>query len=219
VAHDHHDHEHDHHDHDHHDHDHHDHEHGEHEHDEHELTDAEARAEAERLIRRDVALAQIRQYGDPVLRMRAAEVDAADDELRRITERMIGLMHDAEGVGLAATQVGILRRFFVCTLDGEDHVLVNPVVTPVGKDMEGDQEGCLSLGPIRVPVERAQQVVVEGQDLTGAPIRLELEGLPARVVQHETDHLDGILIVQRTDDASRREALGLLRPQPVIGVG
>ena len=145
-----------------HEHDDHDHEHDghEHEHDghEHELTDAEARAEAERLIRRDVAFAQIRQYGDPVLRMRAAEVEKADDELRRITERMIGLMDDAEGVGLAATQVGILRRFFVCTLEGEDRVLVNPVVTPVGKDTEVDQEGCLSLGPIRVPVERAANV-------------------------------------------------------------
>jgi peptide deformylase len=198
---------------DHHD----DHEHDEHEHGE--LTEAEARAEAERLVRKEIALTQIRQYGDPVLRMRAEDVETFDDELQRVTERMIGLMHDAEGVGLAATQVGILRRFFVCTLEGEDRVLVNPVVTPVGKDTEVDQEGCLSLGPIRVPVERAQQVVVEGQDLTGAPIRLELEGLPARVVQHETDHLDGILIVQRTDDASRREALGLLRPQPVIGVG
>jgi peptide deformylase len=216
VAHDHHDHEHDHHDHDHHDHDHHDHEHGEHEHDEHELTDAEARAEAERLIRRDVALAQIRQYGDPVLRMRAAEVDEADDELRRITERMVGLMHDAEGVGLAATQVGILRRFFVCTLDGEDHVLVNPVVTPVGKDMEGDQEGCLSLGPIRVPVERAARVKVDATDENGEPVSLELEGTDARVVQHELDHLDGTLIIDRTEPDARREALRQLRPRLVL---
>jgi peptide deformylase len=209
VAHDHHDHEHDHHEHDHD----HDHEHGEHE---HELTDAEARAEAERLIRRDVALAQIRQYGDPVLRMRAAEVDAADDELRRITERMIGLMHDAEGVGLAATQVGILRRFFVCTLDGEDHVLVNPVVTPVGKDMEGDQEGCLSLGPIRVPVERAARVKVDATDENGEPVSLELEGTDARVVQHELDHLDGTLIIDRTEPDARREALRQLRPRLVL---
>jgi peptide deformylase len=216
VAHDHHDHEHDHHDHDHHDHDHHDHEHGEHEHEEHELTDAEARAEAERLIRRDVALAQIRQYGDPVLRMRAAEVDEADDELRRIAERMVGLMHDAEGVGLAATQVGILRRFFVCTLDGEDHVLVNPVVTPVGKDMEVDQEGCLSLGPIRVPVQRAARVKVDATDENGEPVSLELEGTDARVVQHELDHLDGTLIIDRTEPDARREALRQLRPRLVL---
>jgi peptide deformylase len=213
VAHDHHEHEHDHHEHDHGDHDHHDHEHDEHE---HELTDAEARAEAERLIRRDVALAQIRQYGDPVLRMRAAEVDEADDELRRITERMVGLMHDAEGVGLAATQVGILRRFFVCTLDGEDHVLVNPVVTPVGKDTEVDQEGCLSLGPIRVPVERAARVKVDAKDENGEPVSLELEGTDARVVQHELDHLDGTLIIDRTEPDARREALRQLRPRLVL---
>ena len=151
-------------------HDHHDHEHDdghEHEHDdghEHELTDAEARAEAERLVRRDVALAQIRQYGDSVLRMRGVEVETFDDELVRVSERMKLLMHDADGVGLAATQVGILRRFFVATLDGEDRVLVNPVVTLVGSDVEVEQEGCLSLGPLRLPVERAARVKVEAQD-------------------------------------------------------
>ena len=196
----------------------HDHDHDEHDHDahEHELTDAEARAEAERLIRRDVAFAQIRQYGDPVLRMRAADVEEADDELRRITERMVGLMHDAEGVGLAATQVGILRRFFVCTLEGDDRVLVNPVVTPVGEDTEVDQEGCLSLGPIRVPVERAAKVKVEATDETGEPVSLELEGTDARVVQHELDHLDGTLIIDRTDPDARREALRQLRPRLVL---
>ena len=121
-------------------------------------------------------------------------------------------MHDAEGVGLAATQVGIVRRFFVCTLDGEDRVLVNPVVTPVGKDTEVDGEGCLSLGSVRVPVERAAKVKVEAQDAEGAPVALELEGYPARVVQHEVDHLDGKLMLDRTDAEARREALGKLRP-------
>jgi len=203
------------HEHDHDEHDHDEHDHDEHEH-EHELTDAEARAEAERLIRRDVALAQIRQYGDPVLRMRAAEVQEADDELRRITERMIGLMHEAEGVGLAATQVGILRRFFVCTLEGEDRVLVNPVVTPVGKDTEVDQEGCLSLGPIRVPVERAAKVEVDATDENGEPVSLELEGTDARVVLHELDHLDGTLIIDRTEPDARREALRQLRPRLLL---
>lgn len=193
-------------------------EHDEHDHDEHdhELTDAEAREEAERLVRRDVALAQIRQYGDPALRMRAAEVETFDDELRRVSERMTSLMHDAEGVGLAATQVGILRRFFVCTLDGVDRVLVNPVVTPVSDDAEIDQEGCLSLGPIRLPVERALRVKVEARDETGEPVSLELEGADARVVQHELDHLDGTLIVDRTDPDARREALRQLRPRLVL---
>ena len=203
--------------HDHHDHDHDDgHDHGHDDGHEHELTDAEARAEAERLVRRDVALAQIRQYGDPVLRMRGAEVETFDDELARVSERMKLLMHDADGVGLAATQVGILRRFFVATLDGEDRVLVNPVVTPVGSDVEVEQEGCLSLGPLRLPVERAARVKVEAKDETGEPVSLELEGADARVVQHELDHLDGTLIIDRTDPDARREALGQLRPRLVL---
>ena len=197
-----------------HDHDH-DHEHHDEEH-EHELTEAEARAEAERLVRKDVALAQIRQYGDPVLRMRAAEVESFDDELARVTERMKALMHDADGVGLAATQVGILRRFFVATLDGEDRVLVNPVVTPVGDDTDLDQEGCLSLGPLRLPVERSARVKLEARDEKGEPVSIELEGTDARVVQHELDHLDGTLIIDRTDPDARREALGQLRPRLVL---
>jgi peptide deformylase len=193
----------------------HDHEHGEHD-DLDELTDEEAQAEAERLVRKEIALSQVRQYGDPVLRMRADAVEEFDDELRAVGERMIQLMHDAEGVGLAATQVGILRRFFVCTLDGEDRLLVNPVVTPVGDDTEVDTEGCLSLGSVRVPVERAAKVTLEAQDAGGAPVALELEGYPARVVQHEVDHLDGKLMLDRTDPEARREALGQLRPRLVL---
>jgi peptide deformylase len=181
-----------------------------------ELTEAEAEAEAERLVRKEVALSQIRQYGDPVLRMRADEVEAFDDELRKVTERMLSLMHDAEGIGLAATQVGILRRFFVCSLEGEDRVLVNPVVTPRTEDTDVDSEGCLSLGTVRVPVERVTSVRVDAQDERGERVTLELEGLPARVVQHELDHLDGTLMLDRTDAESRREALGLLRPRLVL---
>ena len=195
----------------------HDHDH-DHEHDDEleELTDEEAQAEAERLVRKEIALSQIRQYGDPVLRMRADEVEDFDDELHKVSERMIALMHDAEGVGLAATQVGILRRFFVCTLDGEDRLLVNPVVTLLGKDTELDDEGCLSLGSVRVPVERVTKVKIEAQDADGAPVALELEGHPARVVQHEVDHLDGTLMLDRTDAESRRDALGRLRPRLVL---
>jgi peptide deformylase len=202
----------------------HDHDHDEHDHDAHDhehahdapLSDAEARAEAERLVRKEVALAQIRQYGDPVLRMRAADVESFDEELARITGRMTELMHDADGVGLAATQIGILRRFFVCTLDGEDRVLVNPVVTPVGDETETDDEGCLSLGSIRVPIERALRVEVEARDAAGEPVSLSLEGMDARVVQHELDHLDGVLLLDRTDAESRREALSQLRPRLVL---
>ncbi len=193
----------------------HDHDH-EHEDDEHEPTEAEARAEAERLVRKEVALAQIRQYGDPVLRMRAADVESFDDELARITGRMTELMHDADGIGLAATQIGILRRFLVCTLDGEDRVLVNPRVAPVGEETEVDDEGCLSLGSIRVPVERAVRVTVEARDAAGEPVAFELEGMDARVVQHELDHLDGVLLLDRTDVESRRDALAQLRPRLVL---
>ena len=200
-------------DHDHHEHDH-DHDH-DHEHDE-PLTDAEARAEAERLVRKEVALAQIRQYGDPVLRMRADDVEAFDEELARITGRMVELMHDADGVGLAATQIGIVRRFFVATLDGEDRVLVNPVVTPVGDETEFDEEGCLSLGSIRVPIERAVRVQVDARDAAGEPVALSLEGIDARVVQHELDHLDGVLLLDRTEAESRRDALSQLRPRLVL---
>jgi peptide deformylase len=193
----------------------HDHDH-EHEHDDEPLTDAEARAEAERLVRKEVALAQIRQYGDPVLRMRAGEVETFDEELDRIAARMIELMHDADGVGLAATQIGILRRFFVCTLDGEDRVLVNPVVTPEGSDTEVEDEGCLSLGTVRVPIERALRVRVEARDAGGEPVSLTLEEMDARVVQHELDHLDGVLLLDRTDAESRREAIAQIRPRLVL---
>ncbi len=148
--------------------------------------------------------------------MRAEEVETFDAELQKVTARMLDLMHDADGAGLAATQVGILRRFFVCTLDEEDHVLVNPVVTPLGPETEIDSEGCLSLGSLRVPVERAVRVKVDARDAADEPVSLELEGHSARVVQHELDHLDGTLMLDRTDAESRREALGALRPRLVL---
>ena len=111
-------------------------------------------------------------------------------------------MHDAEGVGLAATQVGILRRFFVCSLEGEDRVLVNPSSRRSAPRPRSDHEGCLSLGPVRVPVERPTKVRVEATDVKGEPVTLELEGCRRRVVQHELDHLDGTLIIERTDAES-----------------
>ncbi len=181
-----------------------------------ERNDEEARAAAELEVRRRLALAQIRQYGDPVLRMRAPEVSEFDDELRRVTERMIALMHEAAGVGLAATQVGVLRRVFVFHDEDEDHVLVNPVIAQSGKATAVDEEGCLSLGPVRVDVERPLEVTIEGRDASGEPVSYSLEGLAARVVQHELDHLDGKLIIDRTDPESRREALRVLRPRLVL---
>jgi peptide deformylase len=200
----------------------HDHEHGHehgHDHDDHdheraheEVRDAEAEA------RRRHALAQIRQYPDVALRLRANEVTDFDEDLRALAERMERLMDDAQGIGLAATQVGVLRRLFVFRPEEEGvRAVVNPrLVVEQGAESETQEEGCLSLQGVRVPVSRATRVSLEGQDLGGGEVSWQLEGLGARVVQHEHDHLDGVLIIDRTDDENRRRALGILRPQPVL---
>jgi peptide deformylase len=163
------------------------------------------------------ALAQIRQYPDPVLKLEAREVEEFDDDLRRLVERMKRLMKEAYGVGLAGNQIGVLRRLFVFQQD-EDEVaaLVNPRIVDRSKETDVEEEGCLSMQGIRVPVERSLAVTVEAKDENGNDVRLELEGLTARVAQHEIDHLDGTLILDRTDGESRRQALGILRPQPVL---
>jgi peptide deformylase len=195
-------------------HDHHDHDH---DHDHDVEADAAEAEQLEREARRLIALSRIRQYGDPVLRMKAREVEDFDDDLLRLVERMTILMHEAQGVGLAATQVGVLRRLFVFSDDGEDRVIVNPVITTSSKDTASEDEGCLSLREVNVLVDRASSVTIEGVDEHGEPVKLELDGHPARVVQHELDHLDGVLIIDRTNDESRRAALAKLRPQPVLG--
>lgn len=192
----------------------HDHSHEDHEYEHDQEEDAQ---ELEREARRLLALSRIRQYGDTVLRMKAREVESFDDDLERLVERMTRLMHEANGVGLAATQVGVLRRLFVFVDDGQDRVLINPTITKSSSETDVDDEGCLSLRDVLVPVERANAVTIEGLDVKGEPVKLEL-GLPSsRVVQHELDHLDGVLIIDRTDDESRRAALARLRPQPVLG--
>jgi peptide deformylase len=206
------------HDHDH-DHDHeHDHDH-DHEHDHGELdeeTIAKLR-ERERENLRLYTLSQIRQYPDVALRMKAKEVTEYDGYLTKLAERMMHVMEDAQGVGLAATQLGILQRMFV--FESEDlgpQAVVNPRIVDPSSETESDEEGCLSLEGVRVPVERAVRVTLEGFDPEGREVRFELEGLPARAVQHETDHLDGVLIIDRTDDESRKEAMAILRPQTVV---
>jgi len=173
--------------------------------------------ELEREARRLIALTRIRQYGDPALRMKAREVESFDDDLRRLVERMTALMHEAQGVGLAATQVGVLSRLFVFVNDEEDRVLVNPVITARSDEVSVDDEGCLSLREVLVPVERPVAVTIQGLDAAGMPVELALELPTARIVQHELDHVDGVLIIDRTDDESRRAALAKLRPQPVLG--
>jgi peptide deformylase len=196
----------------------HDHEHDHHDHEPDDVeTEEEAQERAETEARKQLALAQIRQYGDPALRLKAHEVDDFDDDLRRLVERMIALMHDAQGVGLAATQVGVLRRLFVYEPDEEGpRALVNPVVAERGDETSSDEEGCLSLQGVRVPVDRATRVVLEGKDEHGADVRVELDEYAARVVQHELDHLDGVLIIDRTDDEHRKNALATLRPRAVL---
>jgi peptide deformylase len=176
------------------------------------------RMDPEREARRRVALAQIRQYGDPVLRMRANEVESFDGELGRLVERMTALMQEANGVGLAANQIGVLQRVLVMqpVSDEEPFALVNPVVVSSAEETELDDEGCLSLQGVTVPVERTVTVTVEGKDEEGRDVTFDLGGLPARVVQHELDHLDGLLILDRTTDDARREALAVLRPRVVV---
>jgi peptide deformylase len=174
--------------------------------------------DAEREARRQVALAQIRQWPDPVLRMRAQEVEEFDEDLRRLVGRMKRLMVDANGVGLAANQAGVLRRVFVFRLGEEDELLaaVNPRIIGTSEEREPDEEGCLSLQGVLVPVERHVSLTLEAQDVEGAPLRLELAGLDARVVQHENDHLDGVLILDRTTPEARRDAMAALRPRPML---
>jgi peptide deformylase len=177
-----------------------------------EKLDAEAEA------RRQVALAQIRQYPDPALRMKAHEVESFDGDLSRLVERLEHLLHDANGLGLAATQMGILQRVFIFQPDPEQEpqALVNPRLVKASDERVGDDEGCLSLQGVVIPVERHERITVEATDPEGKEVQLELEGLPARIAQHELDHLDGILILDRTTPEARREALATLRPQPVI---
>jgi peptide deformylase len=174
--------------------------------------------DAEREARRQRALAQVRQYPDPVLRMQAKPVEEFDDDLRRLVERMSVLMIEARGVGLAANQVGILRRLFVFSpKDDEVAVVVNPVLVRRSDEAEVDDEGCLSLQGVLAPVERAVSVRVEGKDERGEDVAFDLEGFAARAAQHELDHLDGVLIIDRTTPEARREALATLRPRVVIG--
>jgi peptide deformylase len=177
--------------------------------------------DAEREARRRAALAQIRQYPDPALRLRANEVDELDDSLSALVERMTTLMQEARGVGLAAPQVGVLRRVLVYQTSDDDPVvaLINPRLTGSSEERETLDEGCLSLGAasVVVPVERPAAVTVEATAPGGEEVTVEAEGLEARVIQHELDHLDGVLIIDRTGPDERRAALGQLRPQPILG--
>jgi peptide deformylase len=140
------------------------------------------------------------------------------DDLQGLVGRLTQLMQDAHGVGLAATQIGIIQRVFVFQRGEDDAIaVVNPQLETSG-ELETDDEGCLSMQGVTIPVERPTHVTLTGKDERGGDLRLELEGLPARIVQHEEDHLDGVLIIDRTDPESRKQALAVLRPRPVLTI-
>jgi len=153
----------------------------------------------------------IRTFGDPVLKTRAAPVETFDGALSRLAQEMLLTMREHEGVGLAANQVGRLKRILVAALEEQEYVIVNPVIEESAQTAEKELEGCLSIPGIHVEVERPTAITVSGQDTSEAPLRLEASGLLARILQHEIDHLDGVLILDRTDRKSRKEAMRELR--------
>jgi peptide deformylase len=165
--------------------------------------------------RRDAALQHVRKYGDPVLRGRALEVERFDEGLRREIERMAHLMGDALGIGLAATQLGVMHRVLVYRVEpgSAAAALVNPVLEWSSRDGETMEEGCLSLPGVHVDVERPVYVRVRALDETGEEQVVEASGLEARVIQHEMDHLDGVLIIDRTSRDQRKRAMRTLREQ------
>jgi peptide deformylase len=175
--------------------------------------DRYARLDPETRARRDAALRLVRKYGDPVLKSRALPVERFDDALRDEIRRMGELMHDALGIGLAATQLGVMHRVLIYRVDPDAPVaaIVNPVLEWSSRDAEPLEEGCLSLPNVLVDVDRPIHVRVRAQDETGEEILIEASGLEARVLQHEIDHLDGVLILDRTSRDQRKQAMRTLR--------
>jgi peptide deformylase len=176
---------------------------------------------AERDARRRYVLLNVRQYPDPVLRMQTRDVAEFDAALKTLVERMTLVMQGASGVGLAAPQVGVLQRVLVhqAEEDADPVALVNPRITARSDETDVGEEGCLSLDAagLTVDVERPTAITVEARTPDGEEVRIEAEGLAARVIQHEVDHLDGVLILDRAPADQRRSALAQLRPRPVLG--
>ncbi len=163
--------------------------------------------------RRDAALTHVRKLGDPVLRAKALPVERFDRHLAEEAERMGALMDDALGIGLAATQVGVLHRLLVYRADPEQPIraLANPQIEWLSEETDVAAEGCLSIPGVHVDVTRPARLRVSAQDPTGASIEIEAEGLEARVIQHEIDHLDGVLILDRVSKEQRKQAMRELR--------
>jgi peptide deformylase len=173
----------------------------------------ESELDPELEARRAAALVHVRKFGDPALRSRARQVDRFDDALRKEVRRMGEIMDGALGVGLAATQVGVLHRVLVYRVPPapEPAALVNPQIEWTGRDQEIAEEGCLSLPGVLVDVERPIYVLVRALNELGEGVLIEASGLEARVIQHEIDHLDGVLILDRTTREQRKEAVRTLR--------
>ena len=190
-----------------------------------EAEELDERLDPEQRARRDAALKVVRKYGDPALRSRALPVERFDGALADEVRRMGQIMHDALGIGLAATQVGVMHRVLVYRVDAEGPIagLVNPVLEWASDDREPLEEGCLSLPGVLVEVERPIHVRVRAQDEKGDGVTIEASGLEARVLQHELDHLDGVLILDRTTREQRKQAMRALREAgagtPPLGVG
>ncbi len=176
-------------------------------------TEAPPEISEEALERRREALAQVLKFGDPVLRSQASPVSEFDEDLVSELARMVRIMRDAMGVGLAATQLGILRRALVFQAgpDAPATALVNPEIEWSSDELVTAEEGCLSLPGVVVDVERPLHARVTGQGTAGEPIEIEASGLEARVLQHEIDHLDGVLMLERAPRTQRRAALRALR--------
>jgi peptide deformylase len=171
------------------------------------------RLDPETRARREAALRHVRKYGDPALRTRARPVEVFDAALAEEVRRMGALMDDALGIGLAATQLGVMHRLLVYRIDQDAPlgVLVNPVIEWSGDEVESLEEGCLSLPGVGVEVERPVRVRVSAVDAQGSPLVVEASGLEARVIQHEVDHLDGVLILDRTSRDQRKQAMRAMR--------
>jgi peptide deformylase len=169
--------------------------------------------EARLIERREAALANVVKWGDPVLKSKASPVSSFGPELRAEVERMIAIMQDGLGVGLAATQLGLLRRLLVFQAgpDSPPTALINPEIEWASGELALAEEGCLSLPRVTMEVERPLFVRISGRDAEGERIAIEAAGLEGRVLQHEIDHLNGVLILDRTTRAQRKGALRALR--------
>jgi peptide deformylase len=178
-----------------------------------ETQEPQDRLDPETRARREAALRHVRKYGDPALRTRARPVEVFDGALADEVRRMGELMTDALGIGLAATQLGVMHRVLVYRVDPDAPLaaLVNPELEWSGDELETLEEGCLSLPNVGVDVERPVHVRVRALDERGAPLTIEASGLEARVIQHEIDHLDGILILDRTSREQRKQAMRDMR--------